>query len=535
MSDNPRQNLRNVKRGQNTQIFDFVNAYDCEIGDNSKVGTFVEIQNGAKIGRNVKISSHTFICEGVTIEDDVFVGHNVSFINDKYPRATTNGRLQSSSDWTCIPTLVKRGASIGTSATILCGVTIGENAVVGAGSVVTKDVPANAVVVGVPARAVRTIESVNNSNTTNGTAVPFLDLKSQYRSIQTEIKEALDRVLDSGNFVLGEEVAAFETEFAEYCQAQYAVAVNSGTSALHLALLAAGIGPGDEVITTPFTFVATTAAILYAGARPVFVDIDPLSFNIDVTQIEKAITPRTKAILPVHLYGQAAKMDAILDIARRHGLVVIEDACQAHGAEYKGRRVGAIGDFGCFSFYPGKNLGAYGEGGVVVTNNAESARTIAMLRDWGQERKYHHVLKGYNYRMDAFQGAILRAKLHHLEAWTEARRAHAALYDKLLEGSGVQPPAELPGRRHVYHVYAVRSRRRDALQRDLQELRIHTAIHYPVPVHLHEAYSDMGYQAGDFPCSEEAAGQVLSLPLYPEMSEVQVITVATAIRKTHER
>jgi dTDP-4-amino-4,6-dideoxygalactose transaminase/acetyltransferase-like isoleucine patch superfamily enzyme len=533
MSDNPRQNLRNVKLGHNVKIFDFVNAYDCQIGDDSKVGTFVEIQNGARIGRNVKISSHTFICEGVTIEDDVFVGHNVSFINDKYPRATTSGRLQSSADWNCIPTLVKRGASIGTSATILCGVTIGENAIVGAGSVVTKDVPANTVVAGVPARFVRTIESEVTCKTPTGAPVPFMDLKAQLRTIRSEIKEVLDRVLDSGSFVLGQEVAAFESEFAEYCQAKYAVAVNSGTSALHLALLAAGIGPGDEVITVPFTFVATTAAILYAGARPVFVDIDPMSFNIDVTQIQRAITPRTKAILPVHLYGQAAEMNAILDIARRHGLVVIEDACQAHGAEYRGRRVGAIGDLGCFSFYPGKNLGAYGEGGVIVTDNSESARTISMLRDWGQEQKYHHVLKGYNYRMDAFQGAILRVKLRHLGAWTEARRAHAALYDKLLEGSGVQTPVELPGRRHVYHVYAVRSRRRDALQQDLERLGIHTGIHYPVPVHLHKAYSDTGYQAGDFPCSEEVAGQVLSLPLYPEMLKAQVTTVATAIREAN--
>jgi dTDP-4-amino-4,6-dideoxygalactose transaminase/acetyltransferase-like isoleucine patch superfamily enzyme len=534
MSGNSRQNLRNVKLGENVQIFDFVNAYDCEIGDNSRVGAFVEIQKGAKIGHSVKISSHSFICEGVTIEDEVFVGHNVSFINDKHPRATINGQLQTTTDWQCIPTLVKRGASIGTSATILCGVTIGENATVGAGSVVTKDVPAGTVVAGVPARPLPPRDSkmpkVHDSKT-----VPFLDLKAQYRSIEAEVKDALNRVLESGNFVLGEEVAAFEQEFAAYCQAKYAVAVNSGTSALHLALLAAGIGSDDEVITTPFTFVATASAITYTGARPVFVDIEPRTFNIDVSQIEKAITPRTKAILPVHLYGQAAEMDAILDIAKRHSLVVIEDACQAHGAEYKGRRVGAIGDFGCFSFYPGKNLGAYGEGGIVVTNNSESTRTMAMLRDWGQERKYHHVLKGFNYRMDAFQGAILRIKLRHLDGWTKARRAHAALYKKLLEGSGVQTPAELTGRRHVYHVYAVRSRRRDALQRDLEELRIHTAIHYPVPVHLHEAYSDMGYQAGDFSCSEEVAGQVLSLPLYPEMSEMQVKTIATAIRKTDER
>jgi dTDP-4-amino-4,6-dideoxygalactose transaminase/acetyltransferase-like isoleucine patch superfamily enzyme len=529
MSDNPRQNLRSVKLGRNVQIFDFVNAYECEIGDHSRVGAFVEIQKGAKIGRNVKISSHTFICEGVTIEDEVFVGHNVSFINDKYPRATVDGRLQTGSDWACVPTLVKRGASIGTSATILCGLTIGENATVGAGSVVTKDVPANTVVAGVPARALP--QTRPSHSCTQQQTIPFLDLKAQYQSIRTEVKEALDRVLESGNFVLGEEVGAFERAFADYCQAKHAVAVNSGTSALHLALLAAGIGPGDEVITTPFTFVATTAAIMYAGARPVFVDIDPRTFNVDVTQIESAITPRTKAILPVHLYGQPADMDAIMEIAKRRGLFVIEDACQAHGAKYKGQRVGAIGDFGCFSFYPGKNLGAYGEGGIVVTNDSEKSRTMAMLRDWGQERKYHHVLKGYNYRMDAFQGAILNIKLRYLNSWTEARRACAARYDQLLADSLIRTPRSLVNCRHVYHIYAVRVKDRDKLQQSLAAHGIQTGIHYPVPVHLEPAYRDLGYKEGDFPHAESAASEVLSLPIYPEMITEHQDTIVGALAK----
>ena len=244
--------------------------------------------------------------------------------------------------------------------------------------------------------------------------IPFLDLKAQYHSIKDEIDAAVVKVLENSQFVLGKEVAAFEEEFAYYCDASYGVAVNSGTSALHLALLASGIGVGDEVITVPFTFVATVAAICYTGAQPVFVDIDPVSFTIDVNQIEKTITKRTKAILPVHLYGQPANMEPILEIANRYGLIVIEDAAQAHGARYKGRNVGSMGDMGCFSFYPGKNLGAYGEGGIVVTNNSEYARTIRILRDWGQEQKYHHVLKGYNYRMDGIQGAILRVKLGYL-------------------------------------------------------------------------------------------------------------------------
>jgi len=529
VSDNPRQLLRNVRTGKNVKIFDFVNLYDCEIGDNSKIGTFVEIQNGARVGRNVKISSHTFICEGVTIEDDVFIGHNVSFINGKYPRATVDGRLQTAADWTCVPTVVKRGASIGTSATILCGVTVGENAMVGAGSVVTRDVPPNAIVAGAPARVLR-VDAEPRAATPADPAVPFLDLTAQYRAIEAEIRPALDAVLESGGFVLGREVAAFEDEFAAYCGSRAAVAVNSGTSALHLALLAAGVGPGAEVITVSFTFVATVAAILYAGARPVLVDVDPRSLTIDPGRIAEAVTPRTKAILPVHLYGQPAEMDPVMDVARRHRLVVIEDASQAHGAEYKGRRVGGIGHLACFSFYPGKNLGAYGEGGAVVSSDPEYARTIRMLRDWGQDRKYHHVLKGYNYRMDAFQGAILRVKLRHLEAWTEARRRHATRYDDLLAGSGVAIPVPAPATRHVYHVYAVRSPERDRRQRALRAQGIETGIHYPVPVHLQPAYADLGYKPGDLPHSEAAANEVLSLPMFPELTTEAQDRVARAIR-----
>jgi dTDP-4-amino-4,6-dideoxygalactose transaminase len=361
--------------------------------------------------------------------------------------------------------------------------------------------------------------------------IPFVDLKTQYLSIKDEIDTAVMKVLESTQFVLGNEVKALEEEFADYCNADIGIAVNTGTSALHLALLAAGIGAGDEVITVPFTFVATTAAICYTGATPVFVDINPVSYTIDVTQIEKAITERTKAILPVHLYGQPADMEPIMEIARRHGLTVIEDAAQAHGAEYKGQRVGSIGDIGCFSFYPGKNLGAYGEGGMAVTNNAEYAHTMRMLRDWGQERRYHHVLKGYNYRMDGIQGAILRVKLRYIEGWTEARRTHAAQYDQLLANSDVSIPAVMSYSRHVYHVYAVRSPGRDALQQSLQEQEIQTGIHYPIPVHLQTAYSDLGYQQGDFPHSELAAREVLSLPMYAELTSAQVSKVAESLQK----
>ena len=359
--------------------------------------------------------------------------------------------------------------------------------------------------------------------------VPFVDLKSQYLTIKDEILSAVAGVLESGQFVLGREVAAFEEEFAAFCGVNCAVAVNSGTSALHLALLAAGIGPGDEVITVPCTFVATTAAVLYAGAKPVFVDVDPVSYTMDPAAIEAAITERTKCILPVHLYGNPADMDPIVAIARRHGLIVMEDAAQAHGAEYRGRRCGSIGDLGCFSFYPGKNLGAYGEGGIVTTNQPEFAKVIRMLRDWGAERKYEHVLKGFNYRMEGIQGAILRVKLRCLEAWTEARRAHAAAYTAMLRKSQLQLPSERAGSRHVHHVYAVLTEQRAELMESLNSSGVQTGIHYPFPVHLLPAYSDLGYKAGDFPVTEHIAKHEVSLPMYPELTASQVESVANAI------
>jgi len=361
--------------------------------------------------------------------------------------------------------------------------------------------------------------------------IPLVDLKAQYLTIKSDVAAAVGRVLDTGQFVLGPEVEAFEQEFAAYQGAAQGIAVNTGTSALHLALMAAGVGPGDEVITVPFTFVATVAAIGYVGARAVYVDIDPKTFTMDVNQIEGAITPRTKAIVPVHLYGQPADMDPIIEIANRHGLKVIEDGCQAHGAAYKGRPVGALGDLGCFSFYPGKNLGAYGEGGMVVTNNAAMAKQIRMLRDWGSEKKYHHVLKGFNYRMEGMQGSILRVKLRHLEKWTEARRAHAAEYRRVLADSGIEIPVEAPYARHVYHVYAIRTKDRVTMQRMLQSNGIGTGIHYPIPVHLQPAYADPAYRQGDFPHSEQAANEVLSLPMFAELSFTNVEMIGAAVKE----
>lgn len=359
--------------------------------------------------------------------------------------------------------------------------------------------------------------------------IPFLDLKAQYASLRDELETAVIATLASTQYTLGREVAAFEEEFAAYCGAPFGVAVNSGTSALHLALLAAGVGPGDEVITVSATFVATVAAIEYTGATPVYVDIDPKTLTLDPAHIEAAITARTKAILPVHLHGHPADLDPILALARRYQLTVIEDAAQAHGAEYRGRRVGSLGDLGCFSFYPGKNLGACGEGGMVVTHDETYAETLRRLRDWGQERKYQHVLKGYNYRMEAIQGAVLRVKLRHLDRWNAARRQHAAHYNRLLADRGFVPPTVADDALPVRHVYAIRHPRRDALQKALQLKDIQTGIHYPVPVHRQPAYARPDYPEGSLPITEQAARELLSLPMYPELTAEQVATVAEAL------
>jgi dTDP-4-amino-4,6-dideoxygalactose transaminase len=360
--------------------------------------------------------------------------------------------------------------------------------------------------------------------------IPLVDLRAQYHSVKPEIDAAIARVLESAQFALGPAVESFERDFAAYCGAAHAVAVNSGTSALHLALLAVGVRPGDEVITVPFTFVATVAAIEYAGAKPVFVDIESDYCTMDAPALERAITPRTRAVIPVHLFGQPADMDAVLDVARRHKLAVIEDACQAHGADYKGRRVGTLGDIGCFSFYPGKNLGGYGEGGAAVTNNPDHAEMMTLLRSWGEKTRYEHRLKGFNYRMDGIQGAILAVKLRHLEAWTAARRAHAATYRRLLTDGGIRTPTERPNVRHVFHLFTLRLPQRDAWRARLGELQIHTGIHYPIPVHLQPAYRDLGYGPGDFPVAETVAREILSLPLFPEMTTAQIETIADALR-----
>ena len=360
--------------------------------------------------------------------------------------------------------------------------------------------------------------------------IPFVDLPAQFKALKPEIDVAVARVFENAQFILGPAVTAFERDFAAFCQTSEAIGVNSGTSALHLSLLAAGIGPGDEVITVPFTFVATVAAIEYAGAKPVLVDVEPDFLTMDPAKIEAAITPRTKAIVPVHLFGQPADMDPIMDIARKHNLVVIEDACQAHGSEYKGARCGSIGQIGCFSFYPGKNLGAYGEGGAVVTSNPDVATKIRLLRAWGEETRYEHKYRGFNYRMDGVQGAILGVKLRHLDAWTEARRRNAAEYGRQLAETSVALPRERRDARHVYHLYVVRLQQRDSWRDRLNGAGVQTGVHYPIPVHLQPAYRDLGYSAGDFPVCEQASREVLSLPMFPELTAAQISEVASALR-----
>jgi dTDP-4-amino-4,6-dideoxygalactose transaminase len=359
--------------------------------------------------------------------------------------------------------------------------------------------------------------------------VPFLDLSAQARALGPQLHAAVRDVIDSGHYVLGESVEAFEQAFAAYCGVRFAVALNSGTSALHLALLASGIGPGDEVVTVPMTFVATVAAIQYSGAAPRFVDIDADRGTMDPAGLEAALSPRTAAIIPVHLHGRVANMAPILEIAGAHRLAVIEDAAQAHGACYHGQRAGSLGDSGCFSFYPGKNLGACGEGGAFVTNDPDLAKRVRILRDWGQEEKYVHRMRGFNYRMDAIQGTVLSVKLKHLDAWTQRRRAVAAQYDRQLAPVPLRLPSSADPEEHVYHVYAVHAARRDAVRQQLVNAGIATGIHYPIPVHLQPAYADLGYVRGDFPVAEAFAAETMSLPIFPEISTAQVDRVCSVL------
>lgn len=362
--------------------------------------------------------------------------------------------------------------------------------------------------------------------------VPFLDLKSHHAPILEEINRAIQEVIGSSAFAGGPFVADFESDFASYCDAAYAIGVGSGTEALWLSLLARGVGSGDEVITVPNTFMGTVEAITYCGATPVFVDVDERTYTMDPARLEEAITPKTKAIIPVHLFGQPADMDPILAIARKHGLFVLEDACQAHGAAYKGRKAGTLGDAACFSFYPGKNLGAFGEAGAVVTQDAELQEKIRTLRDHGQVRKYHHKVVGWNGRMDGIQAAVLRVKLRYLEKGNQLRRSHAAHYSRALADiEGLIKPVQAVCVRHVYHIYAIRVQDRDEVMRSLAQKGIGCGVHYPVPVHLQEAYRSLGYEPGAFPVAERCAAEFVSLPMFPELTPAQLAMVVQGVKE----
>ncbi len=370
--------------------------------------------------------------------------------------------------------------------------------------------------------------------------VPFLDLKAQYQSIRQEIDEAIKQVIDETAFAGGRFVANFERDFSAFCQCRHCAGVGSGTEALWLALVALGVGPGDEVITVPNSFIATAEAISFCGATPVFVDVDARTYTMDPQGLQDCLKirnqngstrKRIKGVIPVHLFGQTADMDPILQIARENELFVVEDACQAHGAEYKGKPAGSMGDIGCFSFYPGKNLGAYGEAGAVVTDNQEAADKIMMLRDHGQSRKYVHAMVGWNARMDGIQGAVLAAKLRYLPAWIEARRKNAARYGMLLQDLyGVIAPVEADYAKHVYHIYAIRVKNRDAITAGLAQRKIHCGIHYPIPIHLTEAYRSLGYNKNSIPVSEICADQYVSLPMYPELSDEHIDQVCMELQ-----
>ncbi|MDI3508698.1 MAG: hypothetical protein PWP48_1956 [Clostridiales bacterium] len=361
--------------------------------------------------------------------------------------------------------------------------------------------------------------------------IPLLDLKEQYYAIKDEVDAAIEGVLESGQFIIGSQVKALEHDIASYVGVPYAIGVGNGTDALVIALRACGIGPGDEVITSPFTFFASAESISAVGAKPVFVDIDPDTFNIDASKIEQTITPRTRAIIPVHLFGQTADMDAIMDIARKHDLMVIEDACQAMGAEYKGKKAGSFGHAACFSFFPTKNLGTYGDGGMIVTSEADIDKKARMLRAHGSTRKYYHEMIGYNSRLDELHAAILNVKFKYLDQWNDMRRHNAKIYDGLLKDTGVTVPYTAPYAKHIYHQYVIQCDDRDGLAAALKAKGVATGVYYPLPLHLQDAYKDLGYKRGDMPYAEAACDRVLAMPMYPELERHQIEYVADAIRE----
>lgn len=557
--------------GQGCRIWHFVHiSAGARIGAGCSLGQNVFVARGVRLGTGVKVQNNVSIYEGVEIEDDVFLGPGCVFTNVVNPRAF----LDRKSEYR--PTRVGRGATIGANATIVCGHDVGPYAFVGAGAVVTRDVAPHALVVGNPARragwvcrcgdrlpdagqparcpacgdayaisaeACRRLDPIDVESIPRAAeapaiealpqpeiSIPLLDLAAQNGPLLPEISAAFERVARSGQFILGEEVASFEREIAAILGLPHAIGVSSGTDALLIALMALGVGPGDEVITTPFSFFATAGCVARVGAKAVFVDIDPVTFNLDASRIEAAIGPRTRAIVPVHLFGQPCAPDAIATIAAKTGLPVIEDAAQAIGARAARGPIGALGAAGCFSFFPSKNLGGFGDAGLVTTTDAALADRLKVLRAHGATLKHHHPLVGGNFRLDALQAAILRVKLPHLEGWTAMRRENADHYGALFAEAGLPSELLLPPRAvevgHVWNQYVIRTSRRDGLQAHLERRGIATAIYYPVPLHLQRCFAESGHKNGAMPEAERAAREVLALPISPELGEAGLRRVA---------
>jgi len=536
--------------GEGTKIWHFSHIMQkSKIGKNCNIGQNVVVSPNVELGNNVKIQNNVSVYTGVICEDDVFLGPSMVFTNVVNPRSHVIRRDEYKR------TLVKQGASIGANAVIICGNDIGRYSFIGAGAVVTKDIPDYALIVGNPGRIIGWMCSCgirlqfNNAKETKCTAcgreylmvnekeiqeknnsvvnsVPLLDLKAQYATIREKVEPVMKEVFDSQYFILGPRVIELEEKIAEYSQCKHGIGVSSGTDALLIALMAINTGPGDEIITTPFSFFATAGVISRLNATPVFVDIEPDTYNIDPGKIEAAITDKTKAIIPVHLFGQLADMDPILSIAKKHNLFVIEDAAQAIGSEYKnGKRAGSLAHMGCFSFFPSKNLGGFGDAGMVVTNDDDLAEKLVKLRVHGSEPKYYHQIVGGNFRIDALQAAVLSIKLDYLDQWTEGRQTNAHDYIEMLKDKGLDDDLGLPvirdNYRHIFNQFVLRSSKRDDLIDYLRKHNIGCEIYYPITLNEQECFSYLNYKKSDFPIAEKAAEEVLAIPIYPELTENQ--------------
>ncbi len=550
--------------GEGTKIWHFSHVMkNAKIGKNCNIGQNVVISPDVVLGQNVKIQNNVSVYTGVICEDDVFLGPSMVFTNVVNPRSHVIRRDQYQQ------TLVKKGASIGANAVILCGNDIGRFSFIGAGAVITKDVPDYALVVGNPGRIVgwmcycgirldfqdssdtkctacgKEYTMINDKQITEKTdnkvsSVPLLDLKAQYATIRRQIEPVLKDVVESQYFILGPKVKELEGKIAAYSQCSHAIGVSSGTDALLIALMAIDLKPGDEVITTPFSFFATAGVIARLNAKPVFVDIQEDTYNLDPSKIEAAISDKTKAIIPVHLFGQMAEMDPIMEIANKHKLFVIEDAAQAIGSEdEKDRRAGSVGHMGCFSFFPSKNLGGFGDAGMVVTNDEELANKLIKLRVHGSEPKYYHQIVGGNFRIDALQAAILAIKLDYLDQWTESRQKNAKEYIEKFKENGLEKDLGLPGLkkgyRHIYNQFVLRSSKRDDLIKHLRDHNIGCEIYYPITVSDQECFAYLNYKKGDFPVSEKAAEEVLAIPIYPELTQAQKSYIVETITDFYDK